>query len=112
MMRIDNQGYAPGSVTGSHPNKKPEQAQELNRQTNAANLNRISGPARRDTIEISQHSHSSERPTLAQAKESIMQGLREEKDAQSLSVLRSEIESGSYQVDASELARILLDWRE
>lgn len=108
MMRIDNQGYAPGSVTGSHPNKKPEQAQELNRQTNAANLNRISGPAKRDTIEISQHSHS-ERPTLSQAKESIMQGLREEKDSQFLTVLKSKIESGSYTVDATELARILLD---
>lgn len=108
MMRIDNQGYAPGSVTGNHPNKKPEHAHELNRQTNADNLNRISGPAKRDTIEISQHSHS-ERPTLAQAKESIMQGLREEKSSQFLSELKTAIDSGEYKVDASELSRILLD---
>lgn len=107
-MRIENQGYVSNSAKNNYVTKLAQNS-ELNRQqSNGDKLDKISAPARRDTIEISQRSQT-ERPSLVQAKEQIMTGLRQEKSPEFLAQLKSKIESGEYQTNSLELAGLLLD---
>ena len=105
-MRIDKQGYVPNAINNNL--NKLTQSSEMNPQSNVAKLNQISGSAKRDTIEISQHTQN-ERPTLTKAKEQIISGLKQEKDPAFLADLKAKIDSGSYQIDTKELAGLLLD---
>lgn len=107
-MRIENKGYVSNTANSSYVNKAA-QSSELNReQSNGAKLDKISASARRDTIEISQRSQT-ERPTLVQAKEQIVNSLHQEKSEEFLEELKARIEAGEYNIDSLELAGLLLD---
>lgn len=68
-------------------------------------LNQAVSSSKVDTIELSKRKV---KPTLSQIRDDIVSDIRKDKDAGTIEKLRTQIESGTYQMDSKEIARRML----
>lgn len=105
-MTIKNSGYI-SNYFGPLPPKKTEQVSLQNSQQNSAKLNKVSLPARTDTIEISQKRVAG-RPAFSEVRNQILDEISSDKDGAFLRELQEKVNSGAYRVDSAEIAKILI----
>lgn len=105
-MIIKNSGFIP-NYSGPLSGKKAEQINIQSSQQNSAKLNKVSVPARTDTIEISQN-RVVNRPAVSKLRDQVLTDLNSDKDSAFLSALKEKVNSGNYKVDSNDMARILL----